>query len=208
MPLAIWTLASGKTEIEERVLGRQHEEFTIQLKDFFQHWHKLQKESSGLYIRSNSHWSLEPVLSWFGTGRQREMKMRRKTSQRSSKTCVLYTQQAGLGQEIPVMSGLSGVHGVDGSVTKWALMTGVARCSIVKLFSEAFLSLIPPSQSWIVWYDTFDSPGTQMEEKGVTGTNEIETVPATQEDFATCQLEKHCYKDILTLECRGKYDVG
>ena len=35
----------------------------------------------------------------------------------------------------------------------------------------------------------------------------LKQMPATQEDFATCQLEKHCYKDILTLECRGKYDV-
>ena len=30
----MWTLASGKTEIEERVLGRQHEEFTYNLKTF------------------------------------------------------------------------------------------------------------------------------------------------------------------------------
>ena len=28
-------------------------------------------------------------------------------------------------------------------------------------------------------------------------------MPATQEDFATCHLEKHCYKDILTSEWGG-----
>lgn len=48
-----------------------------------------------------------------------------------------------------------------------------------------------------------------MEEKGVTGTNEIETDACYPgKTPGTCQLEKHCYKDILTLECRGKYDVG
>lgn len=37
----------------------------------------------------------------------------------------------------------------------------------------------------------------------------LKQMPATQEDFATCHLEKHCYKDILTSEWGGRgYDVG
>lgn len=101
MDSSIW-----KNRNRGKSVGKATWRIYVQLKDFSQRWHKLPKESYRLYIRVDSHWSLEPVLSWFGTGRQREKKIR-KPPNIPSKTCVLCTQQKSLGQEMPAVSGLS-----------------------------------------------------------------------------------------------------